>query len=86
MIGLTFYPNLPGQKHLKDVNFVVNPLLNHTVPLTNVAGKELVYFLYTGHVRPTANAQELLPAAAMYEIHELTDYCVQVNFKYFLLA
>jgi hypothetical protein len=41
-------------------------------------GKELLYFLYTGHVRPSANAQELLAAGAMYEIQELVHYSVQV--------
>ncbi len=37
-----------------------------------------MYFLYTGHVRPAANAQELLAAGAMYEIQDLVDYSVQV--------
>jgi hypothetical protein len=38
-----------------------------------------LYFLYTGHVRPAANAQELLAVGAMYEIQELVDYSVQVT-------
>ncbi len=52
----------------------------HLVPVLTLSppGKELLYFLYTGHVRPSANAQELLAAAAMYEIQELVHYCVQV--------
>jgi hypothetical protein len=41
-------------------------------------GKELLYYLYTGHVRQSANAQELLAAGAMYQIKELVDYCIQV--------
>jgi BTB/POZ domain len=40
-------------------------------------GRELIYFLYTGHVRPDVNLQELLAAAHKYQIDDLKDYCIQ---------
>ena len=49
------------------------------MPDVSVAtGRELLYFLYTSHVRPTTNPQELVPVADKYEIVDLKKYCGEV--------
>ena len=40
------------------------------------AGKDLLYYLYTGSVRPVADLRELLAAADKYGIAELKEHCV----------
>jgi speckle-type POZ protein len=46
--------------------------------ITAATGREMLFYCYTGHVRPTAVVQELLGAADKYEMEELKEYCLQV--------